>query len=372
MENYEIHKELLNLPKYTFPACMLTLGGTGITVFATSLDDVVNQTQAEVSVETPVVAETTQQPTQVTQTTQAAPSANADAANAFMDEVKQATDLSEVSPGATKVNEGIKKIASFIVQILSYFVTAFLVVRVVVDLCYICIPFTRSFLANGYGGNAQAGAGGMGGTSLGSAYRGVAGDTRGVNGAGAPQGAPGQAKTGGGIHDSRMDRETSVSGLSGGAMRSAQAAAARAYGQGGAAGAAGVAGVAGAAGAGGRGYGYGAGGAAGAGYAGAGRAGAGRAGASGTGVGSSDSSDPRAASEAFRARMDAVQQRDGYASSVRGASSVGGHAGLGGSAVTGGSSKVTHPVSGMSLDAAKAEAERQARIASRRNKRRDE
>jgi hypothetical protein len=57
---------------------------------------------------------------------------------------------------------------------------------------------------------------------------------------------------------------------------------------------------------------------------------------------------------------------------VRGASSVGGHAGLGGSAVTGGSSKVTHPVSGMSLDAAKAEAERQARIASRRNKRRDE
>ncbi|MEE1072225.1 MAG: hypothetical protein U0L26_07535, partial [Cellulosilyticum sp.] len=79
-----------------------------------------------------------------------------------MNEVKQATDLTEVSPGATKVNEGIKKIASFIVQILSYFVTAFLVVRVVLDLCYICIPFTRSFLANGYGGNAQAGAGGMG------------------------------------------------------------------------------------------------------------------------------------------------------------------------------------------------------------------
>ena len=26
MENYEIHKELLNLPDYTFPACMLTLG----------------------------------------------------------------------------------------------------------------------------------------------------------------------------------------------------------------------------------------------------------------------------------------------------------------------------------------------------------
>ena len=26
MENYEIHKELLNLPKYTFPAAMITLG----------------------------------------------------------------------------------------------------------------------------------------------------------------------------------------------------------------------------------------------------------------------------------------------------------------------------------------------------------
>jgi hypothetical protein len=140
---------------------MLTLGGTGITVSATSLDEVVSQTQNEVvtqtptEVTTPVVTEPTQQQVQT------APTVSSDA-DEFINEVKQATDLSQVSPGATKVNEGIKKIASFVVQILSYFVTAFLVVRVVVDLCYICIPFTRSFLANGYGGNAQAGAGGMG------------------------------------------------------------------------------------------------------------------------------------------------------------------------------------------------------------------
>ena len=145
--------------------CMLTLGVSGITVSATSLDDVVNQTETVESGsntgDTQVVVEQPQ-PQQSVETAPATTGQNSAAANQFMNEVKQATDLTEVSPGATKVNEGIKKVASFIVQILSYFVTAFLVVRVVLDLCYICIPFTRSFLANGYGGNAQAGAGGMG------------------------------------------------------------------------------------------------------------------------------------------------------------------------------------------------------------------
>ena len=148
--------------------CMLTLGVSGITVSATSLDDVVNQTETVESGsntgDTQVVVEQPQ-PQQTQQSVETAPATtgqNSAAANQFMNEVKQATDLTEVSPGATKVNEGIKKVASFIVQILSYFVTAFLVVRVVLDLCYICLPFTRSFLANGYGGNPQAGAGGMG------------------------------------------------------------------------------------------------------------------------------------------------------------------------------------------------------------------
>ena len=75
--------------------------------------------------------------------------------------VQEATDLSEVSPGAQKINKGINKVASFIVQVIAYLITAGLVVRIVIDLCYIGLPFTRSFLANGYQGNSQAGAGGM-------------------------------------------------------------------------------------------------------------------------------------------------------------------------------------------------------------------
>lgn len=75
--------------------------------------------------------------------------------------VQEATDLSDVSPGAQKINKGINKVASFIVQVIAYLITAGLVVRIVIDLCYIGLPFTRSFLANGYQGNSQAGAGGM-------------------------------------------------------------------------------------------------------------------------------------------------------------------------------------------------------------------
>lgn len=79
----------------------------------------------------------------------------------YIDHIKDATDLDTPSEGATKVNEGIKKVASFVVQILAYAATALLVVRVLLDIIYITLPFTRSFLSNGYAGNAQAGGAGM-------------------------------------------------------------------------------------------------------------------------------------------------------------------------------------------------------------------
>lgn len=86
---------------------------------------------------------------------------NSSGNNVYVDEMKDATDLSEKSEGATKLNAGIKKVASFIVQVLSYFATACLVVRVLLDIIYIVLPFTRSFLANGYAGNPQANGMGM-------------------------------------------------------------------------------------------------------------------------------------------------------------------------------------------------------------------
>ena len=148
--------------------CILTFG-VPLTAYASTLDDVIGmdtQTEETQPVSENVQPEETQpvqQPTQqpVQQTTQTTQQSNY-TTDEYLESIKQATDLSGPSAGAERVNNGITKVASFIVQILAYFITAFLVVRVVLDLTYICIPFTRSFLANGYGGNAQAGGGGMG------------------------------------------------------------------------------------------------------------------------------------------------------------------------------------------------------------------
>ena len=78
-----------------------------------------------------------------------------------VDNIKNATDLSSESPAATKINSGISKILSIIVQVIAYAVTALLVLRVLLDVAYIAVPFARTFLSNGYSGNAQAAGGGM-------------------------------------------------------------------------------------------------------------------------------------------------------------------------------------------------------------------
>ena len=79
----------------------------------------------------------------------------------FISEMQDASDLSTEQPGVAEITSGIKVVASYVIQILSYIVVVLLVLRVVLDLAYIGLPFCRAFLANGYQGNAQAGAGGV-------------------------------------------------------------------------------------------------------------------------------------------------------------------------------------------------------------------
>lgn len=79
----------------------------------------------------------------------------------FIAGLNDAADLSGEVDGVSEVTSGIKLVAAWLVQIISYAVTVLLALRVVLDLAYIGLPFTRSFLANGYQGNPQAGAGGM-------------------------------------------------------------------------------------------------------------------------------------------------------------------------------------------------------------------
>lgn len=79
-------------------------------------------------------------------------------ADDYLKSTQGAADLRKADiKGAHKISSTIRSWAAFIVRVLSYFITAFLVVRVMLDLTYVGLPFTRSLLANGYGGTAQGG-----------------------------------------------------------------------------------------------------------------------------------------------------------------------------------------------------------------------
>jgi hypothetical protein len=88
--------------------------------------------------------------------------------SAIVDGMRDATQLDDPSPVASEANAVIKKVASGIIQVLSYVTVILLVIRVLLDLLYIAIPFVRPFLANGHQGVAQGGQpGGMGGMNNG-------------------------------------------------------------------------------------------------------------------------------------------------------------------------------------------------------------
>jgi hypothetical protein len=123
---------------------------------------------------------------------------NGDTDNENVNRMKDATKLDGHDPNADKVNQGLKKVISFIVQILSYAATLLLVLRVLLDIIYISIPFSRAILANGYAGSAQAAGqngmqGGMGGMSGGMGMGGMnrMGGMQGGMGMGQPQGQAG-------------------------------------------------------------------------------------------------------------------------------------------------------------------------------------
>lgn len=137
---------------------LLTLPVT--TVHASSLDDVVNSTTQESNEAT--VGQNNDSSSN-TSNSSSQSSSSYTSADEYIENTKNAADLTTVdTAGADKVNEGIRTVATFIVRILSYFLTAFLVVRVILDLVYIALPFTRSILSNGYAGNPAAGGSGMG------------------------------------------------------------------------------------------------------------------------------------------------------------------------------------------------------------------
>ena len=108
----------------------------------------------------------------------------------FMTSLREASRLDTNTDGAEQVNGWIKTIAAYIVRILSYFLVAFLIVRIVLDMVYIAIPFTRHFFSNGYQAQPQppqspmgAMQSGMGANPMGGMQRqgGMGGSPMGMN-----------------------------------------------------------------------------------------------------------------------------------------------------------------------------------------------
>lgn len=91
--------------------------------------------------------------------------------NSFIEGLSGAADLSDESDQAKEIGNALNKAGSLIFQVVGYIISVGLGVLIAIDLVYISIPPLRTFLANGYVGNAQAGnpqmqngmQGGMGG-----------------------------------------------------------------------------------------------------------------------------------------------------------------------------------------------------------------
>ena len=124
-----------------------------MTAYASSLDDITNNASASDDSKSSGSSKSQSQD---------------DYNKSYIDSLQSATNLEAESANVTKVNSYIQKIASVLVQVISYFIIAFLVVRILLDICYIVLPFTRKFLANGYQGQPSQGQPGMGGMGMNS------------------------------------------------------------------------------------------------------------------------------------------------------------------------------------------------------------
>ena len=132
-----------------------------------TLDDIINsqnQSQSQVveNTDTTTTTGTATTGTGETFKEQAAATQDKTGGKKFMEGMNQASDLTRPNiDGTDPIISGATTVAAFIVQVLSYVIILFLAVRVLLDLAFIALPFTRTFLANGYSGQAQASGQGM-------------------------------------------------------------------------------------------------------------------------------------------------------------------------------------------------------------------
>lgn len=140
---------------------MLVFGTTSMSTYAASLDDVIAGTQE-------VTVQQEQDNTNTTVDTSNTSTSTGDSASTgagmtqqetadYLTALNNATNMTRPNETVTKVNAGLSKVISIIVQVLAYAITAGLTLRVILDLCFIALPFTRTFLGNGYAGNAAVG-----------------------------------------------------------------------------------------------------------------------------------------------------------------------------------------------------------------------
>lgn len=145
----KVQRALLTLLT-AFMVCAVTFS-CHTTAYAGSLDDITNNASASDNSKSSGSSKSQSQD---------------DYNKSYIDSLQSATNLEAESANVTKVNSYIQKIASVLVQVISYFIIAFLVVRILLDICYIVLPFTRKFLANGYQGQPSQGQPGMGGMGM--------------------------------------------------------------------------------------------------------------------------------------------------------------------------------------------------------------
>lgn len=154
-----------------------------VQVYASSLEDVLNkenQIQTQTSQDSPAnqANQNVDNTSQENQSINSNQNSSQNNQTAFTDSLYGMDLTEEQNEMVNTVNGTLKSIASAIVQLLQYLLTAGLTVKVVIDLVYIAIPFQRGILANGYAGNAASGApqsgmnGGFGGSGFGGGFGG--------------------------------------------------------------------------------------------------------------------------------------------------------------------------------------------------------
>lgn len=154
-------------------ASMLIVSCTCMFASATggSLDDIINQ-----STQQPVASA---EPTPAQGSGRTQQEKNED----YISGLRDAANLSPNVEGMEPARDAIKTGASYIVQFLSYLITAGLAVKIMLDLAYITLPPLRTILANGYTGVPQNG-GGMGQQGMGQQGMGMGGMGMGMGGMG--------------------------------------------------------------------------------------------------------------------------------------------------------------------------------------------